>query len=269
MGIISFLCVLFALIIVPIILVMAFVAPTKLDLKTPKNPTGKHERKQSLIGLGMLWLIAVIVGGVTAPDSQVGEPVDSTPDTVADTKQSKPMSSTTANPPSSATIVSSDTSHTPPTQRKTLGITTAEFQSRFNAQAKDVNSDLFISPITVKNGEMQDSFMHQFNDAVGVIGTVDKATHQITGVTFIMGKSDNGAVDAITMTTAAAIAAKALSPDKSTKQTGGVVLDMAGKVADEFKKKGSATLKQNNDNVKYFAMADENMGFWFGFEPID
>lgn len=73
MGLVSYLTIFFAFIIVPIILIMAFVAPAKLDLRTPKNPTGKHDRKQSLVGLGLLWLIAVAVGGVTASDTQVGQ----------------------------------------------------------------------------------------------------------------------------------------------------------------------------------------------------
>ena len=62
---------LLAFIIIPILLVMAFVTPSKLNLITTKHPTGRITRKKFLLGLLIGWIASIALGIAVTPDANI------------------------------------------------------------------------------------------------------------------------------------------------------------------------------------------------------
>ena len=263
MGFISGLCVFFAIVVVPIILIMSFVAPAKLDLKTPKNPNGKYERKQSLVGLGLLWLIAIVIGGVTAPDSQVGQPMDTTAKTAVDNPTTPTPVKTEINTQSNQAVA------TQAKQDKTFGMTPDEFAQRWADKAKQIGlGDNQMPRFNIQKGAVNDVFSANLSEGIAMTGTVDKATGNLKGISYIMGKTDKGDKEMMFLLAVASVTAQVLSPELSVDETGGKVVSMTTKAVDDYSKTQESTHNSAVvGKVLYSVGWIDKMGFMFSFEP--
>lgn len=254
MGFISWLCFFFAFILAPIILVMSLVAPAKLDIKTDKNPNGKSSRKDFLIGLGLLCVIAVVVGGLTSPDDK-------------DTVPNSPTTQPDIDKPS--THIADDNSQATAKQNKTFGMTPDEFTKKWSAKAKSSGlGDNQLPRFDIQKGSVNDTFTASLSQGVAMIGTVDKATGNLKGIMYVMGHTEKGDQEIMLLLATASVTAQVLSPELSVDETGGKVASMTTKAVEDYAKNhDSSNQSAVVGNVKYSAGWIDKMGFMLGFDP--
>lgn len=152
-------------------------------------------------------------------------------------------------------------------QDKTFGITPDELGSRLSAEAKDVGlGDIPFDNFDLEKGSVNDVFIVKISDAIAMNGTVDK-NGELKATTFIMGSSENGDTEIMSMLMMAGLTARALSPDLAKEETAGAVTELVVEVMNGFEKNGKGKASQVVDGIKYGVTADNILGLWISFEP--
>lgn len=150
---------------------------------------------------------------------------------------------------------------------KTFGITPDEFSNRLSAEAKDVGlGDIPFDNFDLQKGSVNDAFVVKLSDAIAMNGTVDK-NGELKATTFIMGSTENGDTEIMSMLMMAGLTARALSPDLAKEETAGAVTELVVEAMNGFEKNGEGKASQVVDGIKYGVTADNILGLWISFEP--
>lgn len=267
-----------AFLLLPALLIYSLVKPAKLDIRTKKNPSGKWSRGKFSLGLMAAWVAVIAVGVAITPDQSTTIDIEEAATEAAlesddmvhengavevqasdelkalqdqSIKLTKPVEATAAFKPVD----------------KTFGITPNEFGNRISAVAKEVGlGDIPVGSFNVKKGEVNDVFIEKLSDAIAMTGTVDK-NGELKGITFIMGRTENGDTEVINMMMMAGLSARALSPELTKEQTGGTLTETVAEAVKQFAETGDGKASKVVDGIKYGAMANKEIGIWVYLEP--
>ncbi|MFT2791777.1 hypothetical protein ACMV5I_17145 [Serratia sp. T13T92] len=149
---------------------------------------------------------------------------------------------------------------------KTLDITPEVFAKRMNENLKATESS-FRLKIRVKSGEVNDTFNYAFNDHLAILGTVDKATKKLSGVTLIT--SGDGTARSGMDVMAVVVSAYSAALGKNTMKTGEPAKIMMKLL--EMNRKGSeenTTTSTTFNGAKFSLISNDTIGNWFTIEPI-
>lgn len=264
---------LIAFLLLPALLIYSLIKPAKFNIRTNKNPSGKWSRGKFSLGIIFAWVAAIAIGIAITPEqstaididinevaAEVGlEPNDHTANDngvqihskAAETKETEAVKPVTIVKPAD----------------KTFGITPAEFSRRFSTEAEEVGlGKVPYGDFETSKGSVNDSFSVLLSEAIAMNGTVDK-NGELKGITFVMGKTENGDTEVINMAMMAGLSARAISPDLPKEQTGGVIIEVLSEAVEGFGKNGEGKSSTEVDGVKYTAFASKTVGIWIIIEP--
>lgn len=259
MGIISFITAFIAVFIVPVMLIMVWVAPHKINVATPKNPTGKYPRKDFLLGLLGLWIISLIICGVTAPK----------PDTPVATNTPTPQVAPTVTPQVNTKSPSSDTSKeniVTASADKTFDITPDEFGERFMKIAQDVGlGKTKWEHIELTKGSVNDTFTIPLGN-IAMVGSVDK-NGKLKGLNYALSKTSDLKNEVISFAMMAGLSARAIDPTRPKEESAGEVVKLINAALEDFNAGGEGRKEKVIGKVRYIASVNKSTGINFAFEP--
>lgn len=269
-----FLVSLIAFILLPALLIYSMIKPTKFNIRTKKNPNGKWSRSKFLLSIFAVWVMSIAIGVAITPDQNTSIDVNKVAadaglekndykvqgNGTIEVKAEKPVKTTE---PVKEVIDSKITS-----QDKTFGITPEEFGRRLSAQGKELGIDSEVGEFDIEEGSVNDIFSETLSDALAMNGSVDK-NGELKGVTYIMGRTENGDKEIVTMMLMAGLTARALSPDLSKEQTAGVLSKIVLEAVQQFSDVGNGKSSTVVDGITYGAIASKSIGIWIYFEPAE
>ncbi len=269
-----FLVSLIAFILLPALLIYSMVKPAKFNIRTKKNPSGRWTRGKFLLGLFAVWIVSIAIGVAITPDQSATIDVKEVADKAGleendyevhengaiEVQAAKPVKTTA---PVEEVIESKVT-----LQDKTFGITPEEFGKRLSAQGKKLGIDAEVGEFDIEEGSVNDIFSEILSDALAMNGSVDK-NGELKGVTYVMGRTDSGDKEIVTMMLMAGLTARALSPDLSKEQTAGVLSKIVLEAVQQFSDTGNGKSSTVVDGITYGAIASKSIGIWIYFEPAE
>lgn len=270
-----FLVSLIAFILLPALLIYSMIKPAKFNIRTKKNPSGRWTRGKFLLGIFAVWVASIAIGVAITPDQNTSIDVN---EVAADAGLEKDDYKVQENgaievqvekPVKTIEPVEEVIESKITPQDKTFGITPEEFGKRLSAQGKELGLDnAEVGKFDIQEGSVNDIFSENLSDAVGITGTVDK-NGELKGVTYVMGRTDSGDKEIVTMMLMAGLTARALSPDLSKEQTAGVLSKIVLKAVQQFSDTGNGKSSTVVDGITYGAIASKSIGIWIYFEPAE
>jgi hypothetical protein len=273
---------------IPVVLIFALFKPAKFKIRTKKNSGGRWSWLQFFGFLAVTFIVSTVFLAIGVESDSVTKVAEENEAEQAELEAKKttesdevvekaevvseeltvPVQQTKKEEPEPVVQVKKEEPKKPIAQAKTFGITLDEFGQTFMAQAKDLGlgDHAWGSSPTLDKGAVNDSFTFMLSDDLAMNGTVDK-NGELKGITYIMGKTDEGQKAAMNMIIFGGLTAKALNPNLPQKQTSEVVGELMISAADKFAETGSATETKTVGNVKYTVVASKTMGLWLAFEP--
>ncbi|AVX39781.1 hypothetical protein [Yersinia massiliensis] len=150
--------------------------------------------------------------------------------------------------------------------KKTLEITPEVFAKRMNANLKETGS-LFRLRVHVKSGEVNDTFNYTFNDHLAIVGTVDKVSQKLSGITLIT--SGDGTTKSGIDVMAIVVSAYSAALGENTMKTGEPAKLMMKLVElDKKVSEGESAVSTIFNGIKFSFMSSDTIGNWFTAEPI-
>lgn len=149
---------------------------------------------------------------------------------------------------------------------KTLEITPEVFAKRMNANLKATESSFRVKT-HIEKGEVNDVFKYTFNDHLAIVGTVDKESKNLSGITLITsgdGTAKSG-VDVMTIVVSAYSAVLGENALK-TGEPAKIMIKLAK--LNEKKADKTSTVSTIFNDVKFSYMSSDTIGNWFMAEPI-
>lgn len=267
-----FLISLIAFLLLPALLIYSLIKPTKFNIRTKKNPNGKWSRGKFYTGLVAVWIVSLGIGAAITPDQSTAIDVDKAvaasgfehddhesgavevKSTVVEANEVKEIESVEP-------IVEAKAAD------KTFGITPVEFSRRFSAEAEEVGfGKVPYGDFETTKGAVNDSFSVILSEAIAMNGTVDK-NGELKGITFIMGKTQNGDKEVLNMAMMAGLSARAISPELPKEESAGTVMKVLGEAVERFQENGEGEASKVVSDVKYTAFASKTIGIWIILEP--
>lgn len=273
MGI--FLVSLIAFILLPALLIYSMVKPAKFNIRTKRNPSGRWSRGKFLLGIFAVWIATIAVGAAITPDPNTTIDINKVTaegglekddykaheNGAIKVKAEKPVKTTE---PVEEVIESKVTP-----QDKTFGITPEEFGKRLSAQGKEFGlENAEVGKFDIQEGSVNDIFSEILSDALAMNGSVDK-NGELKGVTYIMGRTENGDKEILTMMMMAGLTARALSPDLPKEQTAGALPKMVSEAVQQLSETGEGKSSTVVDGITYGVVASKSIGIWIYFEPAE
>lgn len=249
----------FLLLVIPAIYIYSFIKPEKFNVRTGKNPSGKHSRMKFTGITALIWFAVVAIGAIF---------VDTDTDESVTAKSSEPATVEEKQPEQIKADEPVEEVVTTP-QEATLGLTVDEYGNKYMAEAKALGlGDFKWGGVDLNEGAVNDTFTMKLSDAISLMGTVDK-NGELKSLTYIMGKTNEGDKEAVNMLMLAGITAKTLTPELPNEQTAGVVAKLTTEAVEKFSKEGEANETKVVGDVKYTVMANKMTGLWIIFSPKD
>lgn len=148
----------------------------------------------------------------------------------------------------------------------TLEITPEVFSKRMNANLKATGSS-FRLKAHIESGEANDIFKYTFNDHLAIVGTVDKESKNLSGITLIT--SGDGTAKSGVDVMAVVVSAYSAVLGENTMKTGEPAKIMIKLVKlNEEKTDKTPTVSTIFNGVKFSYMSSDTIGNWFTAEPI-
>lgn len=265
-----------AFLLLPALLIYSLIKPAKLNIRTKRNPNGKWSRGKFALGIMGAWVAAIAIGVAITPEQSTTIDIDevaseaglSENDYEVDENGAIEVKATAADVSEVVEAEPVKATVTPEAVDKTFGITPVEFSRRFSTEAEEVGfGKVPYGDFETTKGAVNDVFTVILSDAIAMNGTVDK-NGELKGITFMMGKTENGDKEVITMAMMAGLSARAISPDLPKEQTGGAVFEVLGEAVEGFSETGEGESSKVVDDVKYTAFASKTVGIWVILEPV-
>ena len=273
MGI--FLVSLIAFILLPALLIYSMIKPAKFNIRTKNNPSGRWSRGKFLLGIFAVWVASIAIGIAITPDQNTSIDVNEVAADAGLEKDSYKVQENgaievqTEKPIKTIEPVEEVVESKGTPQDKTFGITPEEFGKRLSALGAELGlDDVEVGKFDIQEGPVNNVFSEVLSDAVAVNGTVDK-NGELKGITYIMGRTENGDKEIVTMLLMAGLSARVLSPDLPKEQTAGVVAKIVREAVEQFSETESGTSSTVVDGIKYGAIASKSTGIWIYFEPAE
>ena len=264
-----FLVSLIAFILLPALLIYSMIKPAKFNIRTKKNPGGRWSRGKFLLGIFAVWLASIAIGVAITPDQKTIIDVNEVATDAGKEQKNGTIEVQIEKPVKTIDPVEEVVESKGTPQDKTFGITPEEFGKRLSALGTELGlDDVEIGKFDIKEGPANNVFSEVLSDAVAVNGTVDK-NGELKGITYIMGRTENGDKEIVTMLLMAGLSARVLSPDLPKEQTAGVVAKIVREAVEQFSETESGKSSVVVDGIKYGAIASKNTGIWIYFEPAE
>lgn len=272
---------LIAFIILPVILIYSFIKPAKLNIRTQKNPSGKWTRSKFVLGWVIVWFISIGVGVSLTPEQEATdlEQIAADAGLSSDEYEMQDNGALKIKAPEEAAasdaVVTDQTENNQNTQvqdvaqtaDKTFGITPLEFSRRFSTEAEEVGfGKVPYGDFETTKGAVNDSFSVILSEAIAMNGTVDK-NGELKGITFIMGKTQNGDKEILNMAMMAGLSARSISPELPKEESAGTVMKVLGEAVEGFQENGEGEANKVVAGIKYTAFASKTVGVWIILEP--
>jgi len=153
-----------------------------------------------------------------------------------------------------------DTSAYSTVTREPLGLrlTPAEFAKAFNAAADRLGiRGARIEALRVEAGEVSDAFRHDFNESIGLVGSVSKSTGRIIDLAVIgTPRTDK---ESSQMVACCGIVIKVFSPSLTKKERGELLLSLMNGRDGELNRDKSRVV----GDIRYHFSTSETVGIWF------
>ena len=274
MGIIAF-------IILPVILIYSFIRPAKFNIRTRKNPEGKWTRGKFVLGWVIVWLISIGIGASVTPEQeatdieQIAADAGLSPDeyemqdngAIKIKAPEEPAAADTVATAQAEDNQNTEVESVPSAADKTFGITPREFSRQLSAEAEEVGfGNVPFGNFDTVKGSVNDSFSVKISDAIVMNGTVDK-NGELKGVNFIMGATQEGEKEGMTMALLAGLSARAISPDVPKEESAGQIMTVMAEALQEFDDNSEGESSKTVKGIKYSATASKTVGLWLTIEP--
>lgn len=272
-----FLISLVAFLLLPALLIYSLIKPAKFNIRTKKNPNGKWTRGKFSAAILAVWVVSLGIGIAITPEQSTAIDIDV--DEVAaeaglepDDYESHENGAIEVKSKAVEAVEAKETESAEPITEakstdKTFGITPAEFSRRFSHEAEEVGfGKVPHGDFETTKGAVNDSFSVILSEAIAMNGTVDK-NGELKGITFIMGKTQNGDKEVINMAMMAGLSARAISPELPKEESAGTVMKVLGEAVEGFQENGEGESSTVVANVKYTAFASKTIGIWIILEP--
>lgn len=269
-----FLVSLIAFILLPALLIYSMIKPAQLNIRTKKNPSGRWTRGKFLLGIFVVWVVSITIGVAITPDQNKNIDVNEIAAEAGLEKNDYEVHENGAiKVQAEEAVQTSDAEEAVEskvtTQDKTFGITPEEFGKRLSVQGKELGlDDVEVGAFDIQEGSVNDIFSENLSDAVGITGTVDK-NGELKGVTYVMGRTENGDKEILKMMMMAGLTARALSPDLPKEQTAGALPKMVSEAVQQFSDTGNGKSSTVVNGITYGAIASKSIGIWIYFEPTE
>jgi len=272
---------LIAFIILPAILIYSLIKPSKLNIRTQKNPNGKWTRGKFLLGWVVVWFISIGIGVSLTPEQeatdleQIATDAGLSPDEYEMQDNGALKIKAPEEPDASDDVATAqvddkqnaEVEDVAQTADKTFGITPLEFSRRFSTEAEKVGfGEVPYGDFETTKGAVNDTFSVILSEAIAMNGSVDK-NGELKGLTFIMGKTQNGDTEGLNMAMMAGLSARAISPDLPKEESAGTVMKVLAEALEGFQANGEGESSKVVDDVKYTAFASKTVGMWIVLEP--
>lgn len=262
-------------ILLPFLLIFALIKPSKLHIRTKKNPSGRWSWKQFFGFLVATFVVATVLLVAGAQSDSVQESIEedeAAETTVVEPEQPQPKAD---EEPVVAPVQPLKEADPKPVkaqakQSETFGMTVSEFGNAFMAHAKEagLGDHAWERDPELSKGAVDDSFTVMLRDDLAMNGTVDK-NGELKGITYIMGKTDEGDTAAMNMLVLGGLTARVLNPNVSPNKASEAISDLMISAVETFEKTGSATETKTVGDVKYTVVASKSLGLWLAFEPAE
>lgn len=208
--------------------------------------------------LSFVWLLLTLI--VVFSGESKNAPEQATP---AQTEAAQPSElSADVKPPAPAEPAPVEPAK--PVPAVTFGLTPDAFKTKFNRIIKKVSPDFTINKITVTDGLVSDSFIHEFSKKVAISGMIDKTSGNIKNLIFVTTGSDDGNEVLLAMSVSIAMA-QTVNPDENVSVLSDAVINMltdAGKNISTGK-----VVEKQFGNVEYTASASKELGLMLIISP--
>ena len=271
-----FLISLVAFLLLPALLIYSLIKPAKFNIRTKKNPNGKWSRGKFSAAILAVWVVSIGIGIAITPDQNTAIDVDEVVAEVGiepDDYEVKDNGAIELKSQADDTLEAKEIEPFEPvyvekSTDKTFGITPLEFSRRFSTEAKKVGfGKVPYGDFETTKGAVNDTFSVILSEAIAMNGTVDK-NGELKGITFIMGKTQNGDKEVINMAMMAGLSARAISPELPKEESAGTVMKVLGEAVEKFQENGEGESSKVVANVKYTAFASKTVGIWIVLEPV-
>lgn len=270
-----FLISLVAFLLLPALLIYSLIKPAKFNIRTKKNPNGKWSRGKFSAAILAVWVVSIGIGVAITPDQNTAIDVDEVVAEVGiepDDYEVKDNGAIEVKSQADDTLEAKEIEPFEPvyvekSTDKTFGITPLDFSRRFSTEAEKVGfGKVPYGDFETTKGAVNDTFSVILSEAIAMNGTVDK-NGELKGITFIMGKTQNGDKEVINMAMMAGLSARAISPDLPKEESAGTVMKVLGEAVEKFQENGEGESSKVVANVKYTAFASKTVGIWIILEP--
>lgn len=270
-----FLISLVAFLLLPALLIYSLIKPAKFNIRTKKNPNGKWSRGKFSAAILAVWVVSISIGIAITPDQNTAIDVDEVVAEVGiepDDYEVKDNGAIEVKSQVDDTLEAKESKPVEPvietkSADKTFGITPAEFSRRFSTEAEEVGlGNVAYGDFETTKGTVNDSFSVTLSEAIAMSGSVDK-NGELKGLTFIMGKTQNGDTEGLNMAMMAGLSARAISPDLPKEESAGTVMKVLAEALEGFQANGEGESSKVVDDVKYTAFASKTVGMWIVLEP--
>ncbi len=268
-----FLISLVAFLLLPALLIYSLIKPSKFNIRTKKNPNGKWSRGNFYIGLLAVWILSIGIGAAITPDTNTNTNVNKDAAEAGLEPDGQEIHENGAIEVKSEAVEVKETESVEPVIEarsidKTFGITPAEFSRQFSTEAEKVGfGKIPYGDFETVKGSVNDSFTLTLSEAITMNGIVDK-NGELKGLTFIMGKTENGDTEGLNMVILAGLSARAISPELPKEESAGTLMKVLKEALEEFQENGKGEGSEIVENVKYTAIASQTMGMWVTLEPV-
>ncbi|WP_286707793.1 hypothetical protein [Psychrobacter sp. UBA2514] len=270
-----FLISLVAFLLLPALLIYSLIKPAKFNIRTKKNPNGKWSRGKFSAAILAVWVVSIGIGIAITPDQNTAIDVDEVVAEVGiepDDYEVKDNGAIEVKSQADDTLEAKEIEPFEPvyvekSTDKTFGITPLEFSRQFSAEAKEVGfGEVPYGDFETIKGAVNDTFSTMLSEAIAMNGTVDK-NGELKGITFIMGKTQNGDREGLNMAMMAGLSARAISPDVPKEESAGTVMKVLAEALNGYEENGEGEASKVVDDVKYTALASKTIGIWITIEP--
>lgn len=276
----------------PVVFIFGLIRPASFKIRTKKNTGGRWSWKQYFGFVAAAFVLSIIFLAIGLQSDSVQKVADESEAEKAALEVKNPVASNEVIEKSDVAVEEVSEEAIVPVQQvkkeapkpvepkkevpkpvaqdKTFGMTVDSFGKALMVQAKDsgLGDHAWGNNPKLREGAVNDSFTYMIRDDLAMNGTVDK-NGELKGITYIMGKTDQGEEAALNMMVFGGLTARTLNPNVSPKQASGVVGELINIAIDKYEKTGSATETKTIGDVKYTVIASKSLGLWLAFEPAD
>lgn len=234
---------------------------TIVGLINPKWLQGKKENSKLMtrkeIGSGCIGATVLlgIIGVVASPSSEINTANDAPAKIVE----------------SQATVIP-EVSKEPLKEIKVetnLGMTPEEFRLGFNNRLNELDIDAIrpLAEFHIKNGDVRDVFQIPFSNEINMTGIVNK-DGMLREITFIIMPNKDSEQTMMEALILIGTASNTVNANSEKEKIGKAVTGLITKALEGVDKENN-THNQVVGGIKYYALASEYTGLWFGMSPAE